>query len=246
MSQKKTKKKKTKKKSNKQLQIQKCTMLQKLNGNPDNDLDVYNHLLENDPEVKTIISDLKSLTQKADSNIATIKAGINGLMKTELDTVSFNVGGTAPLYEMIYHINENLNNHIRENSFTTFQTKFIKAANKHAKIEAEYMKDHTKTEYKKLKNKLQKAEKEYNKTVNNKANKKKYPKIYTTPNIPDDGVPHKEFVLKSAAEIPVEQRTMFTLISDTFDGETVYKRNKKALKYAEVRSKAKKLTGTIK
>ena len=141
MSKKKTKKKTTKKKSNKQLQIQKCTMLQKLNGNPDNDLDVYNHLLENDPEVKTIISDLKSLTQKADSNIATIKAGINGLMKNELDTVSFNVGGTAPLYEMIYHINENLNNHIRENSFTTFQTKFIKAANKHAKIEAEYMQE---------------------------------------------------------------------------------------------------------
>ncbi len=234
------------KKSNKQLQIEKCTMLQKLNGNPDTDLDVYNHLLENDQEVKTIINDIKTLTQKGDSNLATVKAGINGLMKDELNTISFNVGGTAPLYEMIYHINENLNKHIREKSFTTFKTKFLKAANKHAKIEAEYMKDHTKTEYKKLKNKLQKAEKDYNQTVNNKSNRKKYPNIYTTPTIPDDGVPHKEFVLKSAAEVPIAQRTMYTIISDTFDGTTVFNRNKKALKYATVRSKSKKLSGTIK
>jgi len=240
------KKKKKKKTSVKQKQINNCKVLQKLNGNAENDMEVINSLLENDQEIKEIINDIKTLTQQGDSNLATIKAGINGLMKNELDTVSFNVGGTAPLYEMIYHINENLNNHLREKSFTTFQTNFLKAANKHAKIEAEYVQDFTKTEYKKLKNKLKKAEKDYNLTVNNKSNKKKYPNIYNTPNIPDDGVPHKEFVLKSAAEIPVAQRTIYTIISDVFDGESVFKKNTKALKYSEVRSKAKKLTGTIK
>lgn len=235
---------KTAAKYNKYYQMTSCDVLKDMDGTPEKDMEVYNKLLENDKEVDQIIADLKSLTQKGDTNLATIKAGINSLMKNELNEVSFNVGGTAPLYEMIYHINENLNNHIKENSFTTFQNDFIKAAKKHAKIEMDYFQEYTRQVYKVMASKLKTAEVKYNDyaakhKTNSDVNQNGF-------KIPETGEWTDRFTLVSGKELEVKLRTSYTLLKENEYGEKVFNRNKKKRNYAPVRDKAKKLTGTIK
>jgi len=239
---KKNKNYKTAKKYNKYYQMKDCTVLKNFNGTPENDQEQLNKLLEIDKEVETMIADLKNLTQKGDTNLATIKAGINGLMKNELNAVSFNVGGTAPLYEMIYHIDENLDNHIKTNSFSSFKTDFIKAAKKHAQIEADYVQEFTKQVYKRMKNNLKEAEVKYNKYAEDN---KKNSDIAQNYRIPEDGKWSDRFKLVSGKDTPVANRDSYTLLEENKYGTTVSSRNKKKKNYSPIRKKAKQLNGTI-
>lgn len=230
-------------KYNKYYQMTSCSVLKKMDGTPETDLAVYNQLLENDKEVETMINDLKTLTQKGDTNLATIKAGINSLMKNELNEVTFNVGGTAPLYEMIYHIDENLNEHIKDASFTSFQTEFKKAALKHAKIETDYFQEYTRQVYKVMKTNLKNAEIKYNEYAKAHSKNSDVAQNY---DIPTDGKWTDRFKLVSGKDTPVASRDSYTLLKENEYGQMVYNRNDKKRKYSPIRKKAKELSGTIK
>lgn len=244
---KKTKKKnknyKTASKYNKYYQMTNCSVLKKMDGTPENDMEVYNKLLEVDKEVDQMIADLNTLTAKGDQNLATIKAGINSLMKNELNDITFNVGGTAPLYEMIYHINENLNNHIQQNSFTAFKTDFTKAAKKHATIEMDYFQEYTRQVYKTMKYKLQRAEIKYNEYAKSHKSNSDVAQNYK---IPEDGKWSDRFKLVSGKQVPVAQRDSYTLVQENEYAAKVNSRNNKKKKYAPVRKAAKQLNGSLK
>ena len=220
-----------------------CSLLKQLNGTPEKDLEVYNKLLEIDQETKTMIADLQNIVKQGDTNLATVKAGINSLMKNELNEVTFNVGGTAPLYEMIYHINENLNEHLKENSFTNFQKNFIAAANKHAKVEMDYFQEYTKLVYAKMGRELKDNEVKYNAFAKSHATNSDVKQTYT---IPVDGKYSTRFRLVSGAEVPVAERDSYTLIKENTYGPIVNNKNEIKKKYAPIRANAKKLSGTIK
>lgn len=237
---KKNKNYKTVSKYNKYYQMTNCKVLKKMDGTPETDLEVYNQLLEVDKEVDTMIADLQNLTKQGDSNLATVKAGINSLMKNELNEVTFNVGGTAPLYEMIYHINENLNAHIKESSFTSFEQEFTKAVKKHAQIEADYFKEYTRQVYKVMTNNLQTAETNYNKNIDEKMSTLSQNGF----KIPQDGAWTSRFTLNWDYELPKAQRTSYTLLRNNPYGEKVFNRNNNKKNYAVIRDKAKQLSGT--
>ncbi len=231
---------KTTSKYNKYYQMTNCKVLKKMDGTPETDLEVYNQLLEVDKELETMMADLKTLTKQGDTNLATVKAGINSLMTNELNEITFNVGGTAPLYEMIYHINENLNTHIKESSFTSFEQEFAQAVKKHAQIEADYFKEYTRQVYKVMAEKLQTAETNYNRNIEEKISSLSQNGF----KIPHDGAWSSRFTLYWDYEIPKAQRTSFTLLRNNPYGEKVFNNNTIKRNYAVVRDKAKQLSGT--